>query len=173
MYKQRFEELLITTAKGFGIGAAISLVLIFVTGMATDIGVFILGFLFFTISFGSVASIIICAKTGAHGYMSSAAMQLWSGIKGLFFGNIFGGNIVLLALGIIKLFIGIIVMIPVGLYMVVSYFLNFIYLGIMSLLEKKNKLEDKLDLCKMIDKLVSAISLVIVIIFCFLIWKSM
>ena len=49
MYEQRFKELLITAAKGFGIGAVISLVLIFATGMATSVGDFIAGFLVFTI----------------------------------------------------------------------------------------------------------------------------
>lgn len=141
--------------------------------MATNVGDFIAGFLVFTILFGSIASIIICAKTGTQGYMSSAVMHLWSGIKGLFFGSLLGGNVFLLVFGIVKLFIGMIIMIPVGLYMAVSYFLNLIYLGIMALLEKKNKLEDKADLCETLDKAVPAASLVIVAIFCFLIIKSM
>ena len=42
-------------------------------------------------------------------------------LQGLFFGSLLGGNVFLLVFGIIKLFIGIIIMIPVGIFMALSY----------------------------------------------------
>ena len=173
MYVERFKGLLITTAKGYGIGAVVALVLMLVTQMAKSAGSFIGLFIVFTILFGSIVSIIICAKTGAQGYMSGAVSRLWTGIKGVFFGSILGLNPFLMLFGIVKFLIGLIIMIPVGIYMCISYFLNLIYLGIMAVLEKNGKLDNKEDLCETLDKVVSVVSLVIVIILCIMIVISL
>ena len=79
----------------------------------------------------------------------------------------------MLVFGIIKLFIGIIIMIPVGIFMALSYFFNLIYLGIMCLLEKKNKLEDKADLYETLDKLSPVLAGIVTVIFCIMIIKGM
>lgn len=171
-YEDRFKELLITTAKGFGIGLVISVILTALIG-AGGVGEFIGVVIAFTIVFGSIVSIIICSRSGAQGYMSSAVGHLWSGIKGLFFGSLLGGNVFLLVFGIIKLFIGIIIMIPVGIFMALSYFFNLFYLGIMCLLEKKNKLDDKAELCETLDKLSPVLAGIVTVIFCIMIIKGM
>ena len=171
-YETRFKELLKTTAKGFGIGLVISIVLVLLMGIRVP-GDFIGLTSIFTILFGSGISLVICSKTGAQGFMSGAVSRLWVGIKALFFGSIWGGSGILILFGIIKLFIGVIIMVPVGLYMAVSYFLNLIYLGIMCLLEKKEKLTDKDDLCAVLDKIVPVISLVVVAVLCVSIIKLM
>ena len=171
-YEDRFKALLKTTAIGYGIGLIISLVLTIAVG-ASGVGDFIAGILVITIVFGSIISIFICSRNGSQGYMSSAVGHLWQGIKGLFFGSLLGGNVVLLVFGIVKLFIGIAIMIPVGIFMALSYFFNLIYLGIMALLEKKNKLEDKADLCEMLDKLTTVLAGIVTVIFCIMIIKGM
>jgi len=171
-YEDRFKELLVTTAKGFGIGVVISIVLTALIG-ASGVGEFIGAVIAFTIIFGSIISIIICSKTGAQGYMSGAVAHLWTGMKSLFFGSLLGGNVFFLVFGIIKLFIGIIIMIPVGIFMALSYFFNLIYLGIMYLLEKKNKLEDKAELCELLDKLAPVLAGIVTVVFCIMIIKGM
>ena len=171
-YEDRFKELLVTTAKGFGIGLVISIILTAIMGVS-GVGDFIGIVLAFTIVFGSIVSIIICSKNGTQGYMSSAVDHLWQGMKGLFFGSLLGGNVFLLVFGIIKLFIGIVIMIPVGVFMALSYFFNLIYLGIMTIFEKKNKLEDKADLCELLDKLAPVLAGIVTILFCIMIIKGM
>lgn len=171
-YEQTFKELLKTTAKGFGIGLVVSVILTALMGVG-GVGEFINIAIAFTIIFGSIISIVICSKSGAQGYMSSAVSHLWSGIKGLFFGSILGGDVFFLVFGIIKLFIGLIIMIPVGIFMALSYFFNLIYLGIMCILEKKNKLEDKADLCETLDKIAPALAGIVTVIFCIMIIKGM
>lgn len=101
MYGERFKELLKTTAKGFGIGLVISVILTALIG-AGGVGEFVGVVIAFTIVFGSIVSIIICSRSGTQGYMSSAISHLWSGMKGLFFGSLLGGNVFLLVFGIIK-----------------------------------------------------------------------
>lgn len=55
-YEDRFKELLITTAKGFGIGLVISVILTALIG-AGGVGEFIGVVIAFTIVFGSIVSI--------------------------------------------------------------------------------------------------------------------
>ena len=100
-YEDRFKELLITTAKGFGIGLVISVILTALIG-ASGVGEFLGVVIAFTIVFGSIVSIIICSRSGAQGYMSSAVGHLWSGIKGLFFGSLLGGNVFCLYLELLS-----------------------------------------------------------------------
>lgn len=169
-YEDRFKELLIITAKGFGIGLVISIILTALIGVS-GVGDFICVVFAFTIVCGSIVSIIVCSRTGAQGYMSGAVAHLWNGMKGMFFGGVLGGNAFFLIFGIIKLFIGIVIMIPVGLFMALSYFFNLIYLGIMCLLEKKSKLEDKAELCETLDKLVPIMAGIVTVIIGILIIK--
>ena len=68
---------------------------------------------------------------------------------------------------------GIIIMIPVGIIMALSYFFNRIYLGIMCLLEKKNKLQDKAELCETLDKLSPVLAGIVTVIFCIMVIKGM
>lgn len=169
MYGQKFKELLMATVKGFGIGLILSILLLNMTKMAQGTSQFVGYLIVFTILIGSCASIIICSKSGVQGFLSGAVSHIWNGIENLFFGSIFGGNIYFLVFGLIRFVIGVIIMIPVAIYMAVSYFLNLIYYGIMALLERNNKLDDKSDLCEKLDKLVPVMSFVIVAFFCFLI----
>jgi len=170
-YEERFKELMKTTAKGFGIGFIISTILsIWVFGLSLDL---ILGDLILTIFIGGIISIILCSKNGAKEHMSGAISRVWDGMKDLFFSSIFGNNIYFLIFGLFKLFIGVIIMIPVGLFMAVSYFFNLIYLGIMFALEKNNKLDANNALCERLDTLIPILSGVITAVFCILVIKSM
>ena len=175
-YRERFKELLKITAKGFGIGLVISIIITALfnnAGAVPGAGDFI-GLVFvFTILIGSIASIIFCSKSGAQGFLSNAGVHLWQGMKGMFFGSIFGGDVFLLVFGLIKLFIGMILMIPVGTFMALSYFFNLIYLCIMCLLEKNNKLEGKANLCATLDKLVTVLAGLVTVFFCIMIIMGM
>ena len=57
--------------------------------------------------------------------------------------------------------------------MALSYFFNLIYLGIMCLLEKKNKIDDKAKLCATLDKLSPVLAGIATVIFCIIIIKGM
>jgi hypothetical protein len=173
-YREKFKEMIINSAIGYVIGLVISIILVVVVAggnPAKSIGEVIA----FTIIFGSVASIIICSKKGTQGYMSGAVSKVWSGFKGMFFGSLFAGgfSVPLIIFGLIKLMIGLIILIPIVVYMAVDYLLNMIYLGVMSLLEKFNKLEDKQDLCENLDKIVPILSLVVTVILCIVIFANM
>ena len=72
----------------FSVGTIILLVISVILAALIEIGGVgeFVGVVFaFTIVLGSIVSIIICSRSGAQGYMSSAVGHLWTGIKGLFF----------------------------------------------------------------------------------------
>ncbi|MBO4899210.1 MAG: hypothetical protein J5509_02875 [Lachnospiraceae bacterium] len=173
MYQERFKELLKYSGIGYGIGLVLSVILVMVIGY-NGIGEFIGGVIVITIIVGSLISIVICSRSGVKGFMNGAITKIWSGIKHLFFGSLLGGGLggLLLIIGILKFFIGILIMIPIGLFMAVSYLLNLLYLGIMSGFEKRNKLEGKESLCKTLDKAVPVLSAIIVVILCMLIYHA-
>ena len=162
-YRERFFGILRNTLIGWGIGIALSVILIIVTGsfnLEDGLLLLLLGLLI-----GTIISIVICAKTGNRGFMSSAMTKLWGGMCALFFSGL-SGSTFLLVIGIIRLLIGVAIMIPVGLYMVISYFVNFIYLGIMTLVEKFGKIDPESTLCTVLDKISALISVVIVVLIC-------
>ena len=172
-YRETFKDLLKTTTKGFVIGAFISTLLTVVFFKETNVGLFIQDVIGCDIIIGSIASIIICSKSGMQGILGGAASHLWSGIKEIFFGGIFEGGAVFMIFGIIKLIIGLFIMVPVAIFMASSYFFNLIYFGIMSILEKKNMLENKSGLCNLLDKLSPVLAGVVTLVWCVMIIKAM
>ncbi len=162
-YRERFFAILRNTLIGVGGGVAVAVVIILATGFTntTDIqALLILGVLI-----GTIISIGICAKTGSRGFMSSAMLRLFTGIRSLFFSGL-TGSAFLLVLGLVRLLLGLAIMIPVILYMAVSYFVNFIYLGIMALIESFAKIDPESTVCTILDKMVSVISIVLVALLC-------
>ena len=162
-YRERFFGMLRSTLIGCGIGVAISAGLIIATGSFNKGD--IMGFLLLGLILGAAIGIIMCAKSGSKGYMSSAVIKLLHSMRALFFSSL-TGSMILLIIGIIRFMIGVLIMIPVGLYIVVSYFINFIYLGIMTLVEKLAKIDAQRPLFQNLDKLVSLISGIIVLVMC-------
>jgi hypothetical protein len=158
-YETRFKGLMTNTAIGFGIGLAISILLtILMHGTVSSV----LGFL---LLFGPIVSMIICSKNHVEGFMNSAVLHFFSGIKGLFFGSIFSGGGLLLVFGMVKLIIGCIIMIPVCIYMAIAYILNLIYFTVMFILEKNGKLDDKQSLCDALDRVVPIAAIVLTLLF--------
>lgn len=174
-YRERFKEMAVNSLIGLAIGFVISIILTVVImgeSFTESVGVILV----FTIFFGAIAAIIICAKKGTQGYMSGAVSNILVGFKDMFFGSLFTGSVFsvpLLIWGIIKLFIGLVILIPIVIYMSINYIFNIIYLGIMALLEKFNKLENKQDLCEIIDKIVPILSLVVTVVACVAIFRTM
>lgn len=160
-YREKFKGLLMGTAKGFAIGL-IPTVLFLVLMMSNGFGFDFYVFLVFEILFGAIAAIIVTMKSGMGEIWNQSITNMMGAIKSIFFSGIFKSQ-VFLAIGIIKMIIGILIMVPVGLFMSIFYVLNFLYLGTMSILEKYNKLEGKSALCEKMDKAVTIISGVIVV----------
>ncbi len=159
-YKESFKQLMLDTAKGFGAGLLVSIILNIL--MKGDITIVIA----FTLVFGPVASMIFCSLDNIDGFMSNSVIKIFTGIKDIFFGGLFAGSGFFFVIGIIKLVIGVIVMIPLAIYMAINYILNLIYFTVMFLLEKFNKLQGKEDLCTKLDKIVPITSIVISVILC-------
>lgn len=160
-YKESFQGLMINTGKGFGVGIAIAAIITLLSkyhDISLGLGL--------AIMFGSLASIFFCSRSNVQGYMNTVALSVVTTLKNVFFTSIFSGGGVLLILGIAKVMLGIIIMIPVCIYMTFSYVLNIIYFTIMFLLEKFNKLEGKEELCSALDKIVPVASLVLSLVVC-------
>ena len=170
-YRERFKQMMISSGIGFGIGLVLSIIIVAATKMADSVGMFIAISLIFALLLGSIIAMIICARKDSQGVLSGAVTKIWGGIKGLFFSNLFGSPL-MMVIGIIRVFIGLLVMLPIGIYMAVNYFLNLIYTGIMAIVEKKGKLEEKAELCEKLDKIVSIVSLVIVVVLSVLVYKN-
>lgn len=173
-YREKLKDLLKNTAKGFGIGAVLSIILLILLGNKNVIE-FIGGVILFTVLFGPIASIIICARNGEQEYLGKGFSHLWTGVAGFASGAIScltEGSAILLVFGIIRLFIGLVIMVPVLIFMAVSYVFNLIYLVIMVMLEKGNKLDDKKQLCEMLDKLIPVLSGIVTVVYCILIIKG-
>lgn len=176
LYKNKFKGLLIATAKGFGIGMAISIVLVALIfgnseGELVQMVELITTLMSFTIILGLLISAFLYSKSSTRNSFMGAASGSLLGLGCLFVNSREEGNGPLAVIGIVNLFICLVIMIPVGIFMALSYFLNFIYLGIMFLLEKKNKLENRTKLCNVLDYLVSLLTVVITTASCVAIVK--
>ena len=171
MYESKFRNLLATTATGYGIGLVAAIALTFLFGIT---GVdFITMVLVLTIIFGSVVSMIICAKMGTQGFLNAAVVKIWSGFKHMFFGAIVFSNVpIFFVIGIFKFIIGLLILIPVGIYMAFSYLCNFIYLAIMFALERHHMLDNHERLCRILDFLVPILSGVLTIAVCYKLLNS-
>lgn len=137
MYQERFRELLFKTLMGMGIGFIISIP-ISIPLSGGNIGNIIGLIILFTFLLGLVASIIICSASGVNGFLSASALKVFSGLKIAFFSSLSGGSMGIV-IGITKMIIGCFIMIPISGFMVLSYFFNFIYLGIRAIIEKKQE----------------------------------
>lgn len=176
-YKEKLKDLLKNTAKGFGIGAILSIILLLVLGDdGPSVFEFIEGVIVWTAFFGPIASIIVCARNGEQEYLSKGFSHLWRGVVGFAAGVIScmtEGSIALFVFGIVRLFIGLIIVVPVAIFMAVSYVFNLIYLVIMVVLESGNKLDDKRQLCEMLDKLIPVLSGIVTVVYCIVIIKGL
>lgn len=184
-YEERVKELAKGTAQGLGVALLISLAFFFFFvwhGKVKEITFTISDFetiIFATLFLGATFSIIICARNGSQRFLFGSFNHFLSGLCRTFFGGIAtldGGmneiDAFFIVIGIFKMALGFVVMIPVIFYMIVSYLLNIIYLPIMFLLEKKTNLKTKTLLCQILDALVFVIALGIVGFFCFLILQA-
>ena len=172
MYQEKLKELLIMALKGMAIGLVLALIIQFTLFRADNEISTILGQVFaMTVFFGLIATIIICTKSGTEGFINSAASRGFSGLSGVLFGGMVLGSPLLFALSLIKMVIGAIIMVPILIYMGISFVFNLIYIIVMCILEKNGKLNEKEDLCEILDKVMPILSIIVTIIICILIIK--
>ena len=166
-YIERFRSILKNTAIGFAIGLIISIIIVLLTRSSDFYMVLIFGTLFF----GSAAAMVISLKKGASGFASSVISTIWSGMKTMFFSSLFRSSI-FWGFGVAKLIIGLLLMIPVGLYMIISFFVNFIYTGIMALLEKLHIIREDSTIGVILDKVVAIGTIAVVVVISIAILKT-
>lgn len=169
-YTEKFKQLLKSTIVGFLIGLCISILFTILVVKGEFLHYFNVIFTLTAFIFGPIAAIVVSSRYGLEKYIGTAANKIFLGIKGMFFGSTIGGGGAFFVIGAAKAIIGAIIMIPVILYMALSYVLNFLYFGIMALLEKGNKIQDKKALCESLDKMIpilAAIGTVLLIIVVF------
>jgi hypothetical protein len=135
-YTEKFKEIMITTAKGYGIGLVISILFCKVLGFTSDsIGDSLMSILVFDIIFGSLLSIWFNAKSGRCGSgMMVAIDNLWRGLAATFFAFNFDSPVFVI-IAMFKLCIGVCIAIPLMIIMAVSYFGGVVYYGIRCLIE--------------------------------------
>lgn len=173
-YSERFKDMLIITAKGFGIGLVLSIILNIWVG--NDGIIQLIGSTIITAIFlGAFASVIICIKNdnGVSRFMGEALSRIATGTLQFAIGGFNGFSPALLVVGIIRFMLGLVVLIPVAVYVVMAYIVNFIYYGIMALLEKKSILKEKEELCEIIDKVVAIATGIVSIIIGIIVLKRM
>ena len=162
-YEIRFTRLLKNTGIGFGIGLIVSIII--AVSRHYSLGDSAAMILVFTFLIGSLASVLISAKSGLVGAANGLIRTVFKGITTACFKMPTGSGI-MFALSLVKAIIGFFLLIPLCLYIVISYPINLIYLGIMTMFERKGKLEEKASVIKILDILVPIISIILVIIIC-------
>ena len=166
MYEITFKEIIKRMAIGLLIGLVLGGVLVFRLKLITDLGERVALTLAIAVLVGSIIAMVLCAKQNVQGFLSGTVQSIFGSVVNIFFSNVFAGSPILMALGVIKMFVGMIIMIPLGLYMAISFFLNIFYFGIMYILEKSHKLDGKAELCEKLDKIVPIVSVIIVVVIC-------
>ncbi len=145
-YTDQLKIMLRETLGGIKIGAIISAVitvLIFFMNRADNEKFPFYGYievlLFFTLLIGAVVAVINFGHSDAtDGLLNGKIYDLTSGITASIFGG-FLGSPLLMIIGVFKIAVGLIVLIPLYSYIAVSFVVTYIYVVIMSILEKKGK----------------------------------
>ena len=175
-YSQRLKGILIDTAKGFGVGLLTGVFFAVVFGRfvykGTVLECSLMGAAFF-VGLGLIVTIILAAKDNSAVFIAEGLSHLLVGFQAAFFGVFDGGNLILIMFGIIRYIIGFIILIPVGIWLAVSYVLHLIYLIIMTILEKTRVIEGKDRLCRFLDVAVQIVAAGVTLFICAIIIKSM
>ena len=137
-YEIRFRQLLTKTAIGFGIGFIVSLFLVIPSHytLLESIGCIF----FYTLFIGLVASVILSAKSVLLTSTGNIITTIINGILRACF-TVPSGSGFFFALSIIKAVIGVFLLVPILIYLVVSYPAKLIYLGIMTVRERTGAFE--------------------------------
>ena len=164
-YEMKFNEILDNTKKGFILGAVLSLALtIFLMHDSWSWDGAIEVYLCLLIISGGAASIVISYKTGTEIFMNQGISRVCHGaFTMLLFSDLSGMGFIF---GLVRLCIGVMILIPVFLYMSIAYVMNLIYLTIMWQLEKRDMLAEKQQLCSILDKAVPLTAFLIVAVIC-------
>lgn len=171
-YSYRFHNILSATIKGFVIGGIASAIIAYLIMLKNfKLGDYLIIVVSFTLVIGPICSIFVSAKDKTKENLQTKSVKMFYDLKNTFFGITFGFN-ALFALSLIKFVVGVILMVPLFVYMAFSYTCNFVYWGIMCVLEKANKLEGKSDLCRTLDKCVEATPLFVTAIVCVMVVKA-
>ncbi len=133
-YEIRFKQLLKKTAIGFGIGFIVSLFL--VIPAHDNLYGSVLSIILYTLLIGLVASVILSAKGVLLASTGNIITTIINGILRACF-TVPSGSGFFFALSIIKAAIGVFLLVPILIYLVVSYPAKLIYLGVMTVLERK------------------------------------
>lgn len=165
-YQERLKEIGRITAIGLGIGFIASIVIMLLIGMGSfdeAVGVCIV----FTFGIGFCVSIYLSSRAGVQGIMDGSIGRIWNGVTDIFFASLIGASSfspLFLLFGLIRLAIGIILLLPICLYMASAYFFNLIYLCVMYSFEKNGKLEEKKETCEKLDKSVPAAAIAVTVL---------
>ncbi|MCR5624418.1 MAG: hypothetical protein K6G11_04150 [Lachnospiraceae bacterium] len=170
-YKNQQKFLVQNLIKGLIIGIIVAIVLTALVVYSdakspdgfqkSDVAGAIICFLVTTFIVCAIVSVVYYGKSNEKGAMVNQKIyDLTHGLIASSFGG-FTGSPVLIIIGVFKILVSMIVLIPLFIYLGFSFFVNLIYLTIMAVLEGKGKLEGKEDLCKKLDIMSNVISILL------------
>ena len=159
--------MILHTIIGLGGGTALATIAIIVfkrTSSTDKAGILILGLIA-----GLTVSVILCSKKGTLDFANNIIGKTLISILTMAFTGFGSGFWVLAILGVI---FGIVLLVPLIVYMVISYCLNIIYYGLMALLESVKLINPDSKYCLFLDKLINLIAAAFAVFICIYLYKK-
>lgn len=169
-YKENLFDLIKKTFIGLVIGFVLSIVLCLVEDR--EILDELPDILKVMVFIGIPIAIVLCARENRLCFLGDGLTNILSGIMNAFSG-LMSGNGLGVVFGAAFAILGLLLLVPIILFMGINYLLSLIYFTIMSLFEITNLLNGKEKLCEYLDKSVFFISIATVVYISIKIYGSM